>query len=137
MLTLSNALLIKDGPLTLRGQYSKLVDCIRDLLSFAMLRGIPIHLIGQEKTGNFVDHLAEIVRFTKPHAIGELPSYAVLSHRYVRESVYRSPEKPNPYGIRTNYGEKVQVKLAPYFHLVINVPTGEYINNVSHQIRRT
>ncbi|MFI7332828.1 hypothetical protein [Micromonospora aurantiaca (nom. illeg.)] len=130
MLTLSNALLIKDGPLTLRGQYSKLVDCIRDLLTFAMLRGCPIHLIGQEKTGKFVDHLAEIVRFTKPHAIGELPSYAVLSHRYVRESVHRSPERPNPYGIRTNYGEKVLVKLDPYCHLVINIPTGEYLNDV-------
>jgi hypothetical protein len=124
--SLRNILLIKDGPLTLRGQYSKLVDNIRDLLAFARDRGCPIHIIGQEKTGRFVDHLDEIQRFTKPKEHGDLPRYAVLSHRYIRQEVDHAPERVSPYGLKTNYGEKVLVKLDPYTHMVLSMPTGEY-----------
>lgn len=127
--SLSNMLLIKDGPLTLRGQYSKLVPNIRSLLDHARSQGHPIHLMGQEKTGVLVDHLAEFARFVPPQAKGDNPSYAVLSHRYVRDEVYRTPDLANPYGYRTNYGEKVLVKLDPHCFLVVNVPTGEYLDN--------
>jgi hypothetical protein len=124
--SLRNVLLIKDGPLTLRGQYSKLVDNIRDLLAYARDRACPIHIIGQEKTGRFVDHLDEIQRFTKPQLKGDLARYAVLSHRYIRQEVDHAPERLNPYGLKTNYGEKVLVKLDPYTHMVLSVPTGKY-----------
>lgn len=124
--SLRNVLLIKDGPLTLRGQYSKLVDNIRDLLAYAHGRGCPIHIIGQEKTGRFVEYLDEIQRFAMPQSKGDLPHYAVLSHRYIREEVDHGPEKANPYGLKTNYGEKVLVKLDPYTHMVLSVPTGAY-----------
>lgn len=59
----------------------------------------------------------------------ELPRYAVLSHRYVREEVYRAPDLVNPYGYRANYGEKIFVKLDPYSWMVLNAPTGEYLND--------
>lgn len=124
--SLGNVLLIKDGPLTLRGQYSKLVDNIRDLLAYAKDRGCPIHIIGQEKTGRFVDHLGEIQRFTKPQSKEDLARYAVLSHRYIRQEVDHAPERLNPYGLKTNYGEKVFVKLDPYTYMVLSVPTGKY-----------
>jgi hypothetical protein len=124
--SLRNVLLIKDGPLTLRGQYSKLVDNIRDLLAYAHERGCPIHVIGQEKTGRFVEYLDEIQRFAMPQSKSDLPHYAVLSHRYIREEVDHGPEKANPYGLKTNYGEKVLVKLDPYTHMVLSVPTGAY-----------
>jgi hypothetical protein len=124
--SLKNVLLIKDGPLTLRGQYSKLVDNIRDLLAYAQDKGCPIHIIGQEKTGRFVDYLDEIQRFTKPQSKGDLARYAVLSHRYIRQEVDHAPERVNPYGLKTNYGEKVLVKLDPYTHMVLSVPTGAY-----------
>ena len=45
---------------------------------------------------------------------------------YVRREVYRSPDLSNPYGMRTNWGEKVLVKLDPGCYMVLNVPTGEY-----------
>lgn len=122
----STSLFIKDGPLTLRSQYSKLVPPIRSFLENAKIQGRPIHVIGQEKTGAFADHLASIVRFAPPHERGGKPSFAVLSHDYVRREVYRSPDLSNPYGMRTNWGEKVYVKLDPGSYLVINVPTGEY-----------
>ena len=124
--SLRNVLLIKDGPLTLRGQYSKLVDNIRDLLAYARDRDCPIHITGQEKTGRFVEHLDEIQRFTKPKSRGDLARYAVLSHRYIRQQVDHAPERVNPYGLKTNYGEKVFAKLDPFTPLVLSVPTGEY-----------
>ena len=127
--SLSNLLLIKDGPLTLRGQYSKLVPAIRSLLAEATIRKHPIYLIGQEKTGHLVDHLAEFAALSSPVKSTDLPRYAVLSHRYVREEVYRTPDLVNPYGYRTNYGEKVFVKLDPYSWMVLNAPTGEYLDD--------
>jgi hypothetical protein len=127
--SLRNVLLIKDGPLTLRGQYSKLVDNIRELLAYARDRGCSIHIVGQEKKGRFVDHLDEIQRFTKPQSKGDLAHYAVLSHRYIRHQVDHAPERVNPYGLKTNYGEKVLVKLDPFTSLVLSVPTGQYNPN--------
>lgn len=123
---ISETLFIKDGPLTLRSQYSKLVPAIRAFLQFSKQAGRPVHVIGQEKSGAFFDHLCSIIRFASPHSRGEIPSFAVLSHEYVRREVYRSPDLSNPYGSRTNWGEKVFVKFDPGTYMVLNVPTGAY-----------
>jgi hypothetical protein len=123
---LSDTLFIKDGPLTLRSQYSKLVPSIRAFLQFAKESQRPIHIIGQEKSGAFFDHLHSIARFASPHVRGEKPHYAVLSHDYVRREVYRSPDMSNPYGGRTNWGEKLYLKVDPSTLLVLSVPTGNY-----------
>lgn len=125
----SDTLFIKDGPLTLRSQYSKLVPNIRLFLEFAKHIGRPIHVIGQEKSGAFFDHLAAISQQIPPHDRGELMNYAPLSHRYVRKEVYRSPDLSNPYGKRTNWGEKVFVKLDPGTYMVLNIPTGNYVDD--------
>jgi hypothetical protein len=123
---LSDTLFIKDGPLTLRSQYSKLVPAIRAFLQTAKMKRRPVHIIGQEKTGAFVDHLASIVRFAPPQERGDPPHYSVLTHEYVRREVYRSPDLSNPYGMRTNWGEKLYLKLDPATYMVLNVPTGSY-----------
>jgi hypothetical protein len=123
---LSDTLFIKDGPLSLRSQYSKLVPAIRAFLQSARDQKRPVHIIGQEKSGAFVDHLRSIVRFAHPHQRGEKLCYAVLTHDFVRKEVYRSPDLANPYGLRTNWGEKVYVKLDPGTYMVLNVPTGRY-----------
>jgi hypothetical protein len=123
---LSETLFIKDGPLTLRGQYSKLVPPIRSFLQFAKEETRPVHIIGQEKTGAFADHLASIVRFAAPQTRGAKPCFAVLSHEYVRREVYRAPDRSNPYGLRTNWGEKIYLKIDPGAYMVLNVPTGNY-----------
>ena len=125
----SETLFIKDGPLTLRSQYSKLVPNIRAFLQQAKTSGRPVHVVGQEKSGAFFDHLDSIVRFAQPHERGQPASYAVLSHEFVRREVYRSPDLSNPYGKRTNWGEKVYLKLDPGTYLVLNVPTGEYLDD--------
>ncbi len=123
---ITNTLFIKDGPLTLRSQYSKLVPPIREFLEFAKNEERPPHVIGQEKTGVFVDHLESIVRFALPRDRSEFPTYSVLTHEYVRREVYRSPNLSSPYGSRTNWGEKVYVKIDPGAYMVLNVPTGYY-----------
>lgn len=125
----SNTLFIKDGPLTLRSQYSKMVPGIRSLLQHAKNQNRPIHVIGQEKSGTFFDHLGSIADFAAPHEHGAPLSFAVLSHEYVRREVYRSPDLKNPYGMRTNWGEKLFVKFSPGTHIVLNVPTGNYIDD--------
>lgn len=127
----SDTLFIKDGPLTLRSQYSKLVPSIRSFLQQAKDLGRPVHLVGQEKSGAFFDHLASIVRFALPHERGQGASFAVLSHEFVRREVHRSPDLANPYGKRTNWGEKVYLKLDPGTYMVLNIPTGEYLDDIS------
>lgn len=119
-------LFLKDGPLTLRAQYSKLVEPIRAFLQHAKTIGRPVHIVGQEKTGAFVDHLTEIARFAPPQERGQLPAVAVLTHDFVRREVQRMPERANPYGLKTNWGEKVYVKLDPGTFMVLSVPTGDY-----------
>lgn len=126
----SDTLFIKDGPLTLRSQYSKLVPNIREFLEHAKTIDRPVHIIGQEKSGAFFDHLSAVVKFVPPHNRGENIRYAPLSHAFVRREVYRTPDLSNPYGFRTNWGEKLYVKVDPGAHLVLNVPTGEYILDV-------
>ena len=56
-------------------------------------------------------------------------SYAPLTHEYVRREVYRSPNLSNPYGSRTNWGEKLYVKVDPGAYMVLNVPTGNYLSD--------
>jgi hypothetical protein len=123
---LSETLFIKDGPLSLNKQYSKLVPSIRTFLQYAKDSKRPVHVIGQEKSGAFFDYLRSIVRFASPFERGEKPSYAVLTHDYIRQEVHRSPNRANPYGSRTNWGEKMFLKIDPGTYMVLNVTTGNY-----------
>ncbi len=122
----TDTLFIKDGPLTLRSQYSKMVPNIRDFIEHAKVAGRPLHIIGQEKSGAFFDHLTSIVRFAPPHNRGEPLTFAPLTHSYVHREVYRSPNVANPYGLKTNWGEKMYIKVDPGAFMVLNVPTGMY-----------
>lgn len=122
---LKNALFLKDGPLTLRSQYSKLVIPIRRFFEFAKSKGISINVAGQEKTGAFVDHLAMIAKQAPEN------SYSVLSNNYIRGEVQQKPDRAEQYGSRTNYGNKLFVKLDKYHYLVLSIPTGEYIDSNS------
>ena len=122
---LKNALFIKDGPLTLRGQYSKLVPPIRNFFDFTKQKGTPVHVLGQEKTGAFVDHL-EILSRNAP-----TNSFFLPSNDYIRKEVQHRPERSEPYGSKTNYGNKLFVKLDEYHHLVVSIPTGQYKDSES------
>ena len=121
---ISNTLFIKDGPMTLNGQYSKLVPNIREFLCYAKNQGRPIHIIGSEKSGIFFDYLSVCSRFIKPEQ--NKIKYAVINHGYIRRVIQRAPDRGNPYGLRTNWGEKVFVFLDENTHMVLNMTTGGY-----------
>ena len=122
-------LFLRDGPLTLKGQYSKLVGPIRDFLQHAKDAGRPIHMAGQEKTGAFVDHLAAVAPDVPPADPGGPAHYKVLTHGRVRREVQRRGGDPSDYGFRVNWGEKLLLKLPPHPHtrLVLSVPPGRYV----------
>jgi hypothetical protein len=126
---LSRCLFIKDGPLQIRAQYSKLVNPIRNFLLHANDQGYPVSLIGQEKTGTFVDHLNLIGRNAPA---GKL---FVPDHTYICEQIQHRPPNGAPYGRDTNYGAKVFVIPNERCRLVLNVPVktsmGAFIANPS------
>lgn len=122
---LAKSVFIKDGPLSLNGQYSKLTIPIRKFFQYTKDNEISIYVVGQEKTGTFVDHLEIISRHVPTHSVF-LPS-----NEYIRKEVQHSPERSEPYGSRTNYGNKLFVKVDEYHHLVLSIPTGDYKDSES------
>ena len=120
---LRDSLFVKDGPLSIRAQYSKLVAPIRRFLEFAFNESYPINILGQEKTGRFVDHL-EIIG---PQLDNN--SFFIPSNQYIREEVQQIPNIGQPYGRDTNYGAKVFIKLDNYSKYVLNIPTVGYKEN--------
>lgn len=118
---LERCLFMKDGPLSLPRQYSKLVIPIRRFLEFAKKEsGISVKVVGQEKSGVFVDHLEWLARVA-PHR-----SYMIPSDEYIRERIQHRASYSGPYGERTNYGNKVLVNWNSYHRFVLTIPVGEY-----------
>jgi hypothetical protein len=90
---LKRCLFIKDGPLQIRAQYSKLVQPIRNFLLHANSEGYPISIIGQEKTGTFVDHL-NLIGKNAPAKHLFIPD-----HVYIREQIQHRSPAGAPYGV--------------------------------------
>ena len=116
---LPDCLFIKDGPLSIRAQYSKLVQPIRRFLAFAKSKGCDVHILGQEKSGTFFDHLQMLASHAAPG------SYFVPGDAYIKTRIQCRPNQGAPYGKDTNYGAKVFVKQSNYHWMVANVPTGK------------
>ena len=121
---LSRCLFIKDGPLTFRGQYVKLTAASRSFFQYAKEQNISINIFGQEKTGQFVDHLQLI-----KDKMGN-NTYFIPDGSYIRDEIQRR-EATSEYGYRTNYGNKIFVKCDEYLSLVVSIPTGEFIDTSS------
>ncbi|MEP7342841.1 MAG: hypothetical protein ABI977_34250 [Acidobacteriota bacterium] len=117
--TLKRCLFLKDGPLQIRAQYSKLVAPIRRFLLHALKQDVPIHIIGLEKTGTFVDHLSLIGR----HAPAD--HLFVPDHTYICGEIQHRPESGAPYGKDTNYGVKVFVVLTDRYKFVLSLPVSD------------
>lgn len=120
---LSRCLFVKDGPLSIRAQYSKLVNPIRRFLAYARDQGYPVHIIGQEKTGRFYDHL----EITGRDAVAG--HVFIPNDKYIKEEIQHRPNTGAPYGKDTNYGAKVFCKINNFHQLILNIPTGEYVQN--------
>ncbi len=113
---LKRCLFLKDGPLQIRAQYSKLVNPIRRFFSLALQQGVPICVVGQEKTGTFVEHLDLIGREAP---VGHM---FVPDHTYICERIQHRPTVGAPYGRDTNYGAKVFLALNERYHFVLSFP---------------
>jgi hypothetical protein len=120
---LADCLFVKDGPLSMRAQYSKIINPIRRFLAYARNQGCEVYIIGQEKTGRFCDHLDGIIR-QAPAGHLFMPG-----DKYIKSEVQCRPDTGAPYGKDTNYGAKIFIKISDLHHMVINIPTGEYIQN--------
>ena len=129
---LNHALLVKDGPLSLRATLAKLSAPIRRFFEHAKNLGVEIAMIGQEKSGAFYDHL-QLIGSKAPVA-----SIFIPDNTYIRSEIqHRNTD--SIYGSDTNYGAKVFLKLNDYHKMIINVPTGkrgEYVENpdINHLI---
>ena len=115
---LKNCLMVKDGPLALRATLAKLSAPIRRFFKFAKEQGIEVVMIGQEKTGAFVDHLNLIGAKAPPGSI------FIPDNTYIRSEIQHS-NLSGIYGSDTNYGAKVFIKYNHYHKMVVNIPTGE------------
>lgn len=122
--TLSQCLFIKDGPLSFRSHYWKLTTMMRKLLQYAKDNGHMIYTFGQEKTGTFVDHMLEISESAKDN------STFVPSDFYIRKFIQGRTNSTYSYGYYTNYGAKIFVNIDQYHRLVLNIPTGNYVEEI-------
>ena len=115
---LKRCLFVKDGPLQIRAQYSKLVNPIRRFLTHAKRVDVPVCIVGQEKTGCFVDHFDLIGRAAPSEHL------FVPDHKYICEQIQHRPARGAPYGQDTNYGAKVFLVLDERHHFMLTVPVG-------------
>lgn len=115
---LKNCLLVKDGPLTLRATTSKLAAPIRRFFNYAKSQGFEVALLGQEKSGDFYEHLQLI----GPKA--PVNSLFMPNNDYIKNEIKHINSK-DVYGKDTNYGAKIFLKLSDYHKMIINVPTGD------------
>lgn len=124
---LEHCLFVRDGPLSIRAQYSKLVEPIRQFLAYARDQGVTIHIVSQEKTGRFCDHLGLIEKSMPPGTL------FIPDNKYIKSEIQHRPNTGAPYGKDTNYGAKVFLKIDDYRSMVLNVPTGGFVENPEYE----
>ena len=121
---LKKCLIIKDGGLTIPSQYSKMVDPIRRFFDYAKDTGYRICVMGQEKSGIFVDYLENISSRMDEGTI------LIPKNEFIKKEILTNAKQRLPYGYSTNYGSKVFVKLQNH-NLVLTVPTGMFCDSPS------
>jgi len=119
---LKRTLLLKDGPLMLPGQYSRLAEAIRSYLNWLHREGVEYYLAGVEKSGAFVTHA---------HYLGEAlraPGRVfVPGNGYILSRIKHMDPGATKYGERVLYGSKALVGLDERNVTVLNVPTPRFM----------
>jgi len=119
---LAQTLFLKDGPLLLRAQLSRLVEPIRALIVAVRQQGLRLHLAGIEKNGELVDHIEDL----KKH-LREPGDYFLPTVRYIIEEVAGLQYDPTKYRNRVQYGSKVVLRLGPDHVVPLDIPTGDFL----------
>jgi len=121
---LKRTVFVKDGPLLLRAQLSRLVEPIRAFLDYLHQQGRTLHIVGIEKTGDLVDHLPLMDK-----ALREPGDYFLPSLAYLHERIQGVPFVEAGYRNRVQYGAKVAVRLGTQHVIAFNVPTGQFLTD--------
>jgi hypothetical protein len=119
---LQRTLFLKDGPLLLRAQLSRLVEPIRAFLTHLQDSGRSVHLVGIEKTGDLVEHTSYI-----GEVLAAPGDYFLPSVRYLHERIQGVPFDATTYWNRAQYGAKVVVRLGANHVIAADVPTGDFL----------
>jgi hypothetical protein len=117
-------LLLKDGPLMLPHQYSRLVDPIREYLVHLRSIGIQVLMAGVEKQQAFVNHIPEVERHLEEGQV------FVPSNSYILTFIKSGGNTSTLYGEKVLYGAKAYYKLDGRNCWVLNIPYGHYRTDV-------
>jgi hypothetical protein len=120
--SLNEILFVKDGPLLLRAQLSRLVEPIREFISVIKKSGANLHVVGIEKNGELVEHIEEIKHHLKNEGDFFLPSV-----QYMIEEVAGLSFDKSKFRNRVQYGSKVVVRIGPHHVIPLDIPTGEFL----------
>ncbi|MED4012937.1 hypothetical protein P4606_19795 [Priestia aryabhattai] len=121
---LSQILLMKDGPLALHAQYSRLVNPIRDFIQHLKDSDIKAYIVGIEKSGPFFDH-AEILS----KRLKQAGAFLIPDNKYIFSHIKHGNSNTTSYGERVLYGSKLFVKIDNNNVVVATIPTGNYCEN--------
>ena len=115
---LGKILFLKDGPLLLRAQLSRLVEPIRALIAHISEEGRELHIVGVEKNGELVEHIEEIKRH-----LPEVGDYFLPSVRYLHEEIGGRTFNARTFRDRVRYGAKLLIRVGPNHVIPMDVPT--------------
>ena len=115
----ARVLLLKDGPLMLRGQSTRLVAAVRGYLQHLDSTGVRFHLAGVEREGSFVNHCAQVDPWLTEAGVGAV---FVPDNRYILERVKHAGGASAVYGRRGLYGSKAFCRVEGRTTLVLSVP---------------
>jgi hypothetical protein len=116
-------LVLKDGPLMLRGQSTRLVGAIRAYLRHLDASGVRFHLAGVDREGSFVNHCGQVEPWLAGAGAGAGPGAVfVPDNRYVLERIKHAGAASAVYGRRGLYASKVFCRADERTTLVLSVP---------------
>ena len=117
--SLSEIVIIKDGPLAFFSKTFRLCAHFRNLFSFLSNTEMPVYLVGIEKTGPFVEH----ANFIKDKL--KKGQFYIFNEQYIKKYV-QPVESDSIYGSNTYYGKKVMFKTEAGDVLIAVIPVKFY-----------
>lgn len=120
---LREVLFIKDGPLAFFGQTANMHKKMRALVRYLFAEH-NLYMAGLEKSGEFVEHAAEVSTVMKDGSV------LILDNEYIYRYIKPGKADPtNPYGSTTYYSGKLIFKSRHAGVYVVTVPTLETLAN--------
>lgn len=110
-------LLVRDGPLMLRGRCTRLTAFIRGYLHHLAAAGVPFHMAGVEREGAFASHAKHMDAWFRTEGGVFLPD-----NRYILELIKHAGGGTTVYGEKGLYGSKAYYRVDRADTLVLSLP---------------